>query len=556
MLYFISVWTLLLLGCCGGGLGLLNLFKIRPIDRVGDRAIVAVWLGMLTIAIVLLASALVIPLSPQFGGGLLMIFFTISMRSTRLEMFALSKSISKRQILIYLSAAIAIAALFAQPVKWDDSGLYHYSLIHWFAKFGTVPGLALLFPNFGFTSAWFAFSAPLNPEWLSDRTMATANGFILLLAILQLSIGIDRSIRQRAQLSDWFVTIYYGCVLSLTMGANLMPAILVSPSPDIPALLIVATTVWAIVDVETTASSAQFPQERQIVPLILAVGAISIKLVTLPLLLVTGLWFVFRAGFDSRIGQRIGILAVVSLLLVPFLLSSVTTSGCPLYPSSALCLDLPWTIVNDRATANSTHHWITWYGTPDPGIHPWLWAFQHWIVPGGNKFITGMSAISIGCAIYLLKTRSHRHGSIVAIAIAGVGIGFFLLTAPFNRFMLPYLFIVPAFALATYCRSHLAIDSIFVRRILSLTKFASIGLLSIAVIFAITRVQPNYSLLLLPPAIAQTATIERQVNDVIYFAPVSRLPRCWTNKLPCAYDLVRVRLRHPDLGIKAGFIRN
>jgi hypothetical protein len=110
--------------------------------------------------------------------------------------------------------------------------------------------------------------------------------------------------------------------------------------------------------------------------------------------------------------------------------------------------------------------------------------------------------------------------------------------------------------LATYCRSHLAIDSIFTRSTLFLTKFASIGLFSIAVIFAITRVQTNYSLLLLPPAIAQTATIERQVNDVTFFAPVSRLPRCWTNKLPCAYKLVGVRLRHPDRGIKAGFIRN
>lgn len=554
MLYFILVWTLLLIGCGGCGLGLLNLLKIRSIDRAGDRAIVAVWLGMLTIAIALLASALVVPLSPQFGGGMLMIFFLLSMRSTRLELFALSKSLSKRHIFIYLSAAIAIAALFARPVEWDDSGLYHYSLIHWFAKFGTVPGLALLFPNFGFTSAWFAFSAPLNPDWLSDRTMATANGFILLLAMLQLSICVDRLLRQQAQLSDWFVTIYYSCVLSLTMGANLMPAILVSPSPDIPALLIVAVTVWAIVAVETTAAT-KFSQERQIVPLILAVGAVSIKLVTLPLLLVAGIWFVVRAGVGAAIG-RIGILAVVSLLLVPFLLSSVTTSGCPLYPSSALCLDLPWTIVNDRATANSTHHWITWYGTPDPGIHPWLWAFQHWIVPGGNKFITAMSAISSGCAIYLLKTRLHRHSSTVAIAIAGVGIGFFLLTAPFNRFMLPYLFIVPALAVATYCRSHLTIDSIFARLPLSLTKFASLGLLSIALIFAITRIQTNYSLLWLPPAIAQTATIEHQVNDITYFAPARGLPRCWTNKLPCAYKLSRVRLRHPDRGIQAGFIRN
>jgi hypothetical protein len=564
MLYFISVWTLLLMGCCGCGLGLLNPLEISilrqdsPFSRLGDRIIIATWLGMLAIAITLLATALFLPLSPAIGGVIFSIFLLISLRSpaTRLEILALYQRISRTHILMYLGVAIALAAFFARSVDWDDTGLYHYSLIRWFTKFGTVPGLALLFPNFGFTSAWFALSASLNPDWSIDRTIGVANGFIFLLAVLQLMISGHRLLRRQARLIDAFVAVYYSCVLFLTISANLMPFILVSPSPDIPALLLVAVVAWAILAIETATRSPQFTPARQLIPLVIAVGAVSIKLTTLPLLLVTGLWFIFRAGFNGKIIQRIGIAAVVSLLLVPFLLSSIVTSGCPIYPSSALCLDLPWAVGADRSTANSTHHWITWYGTPPADIHPWLWAFKNWIATAGNKFIIVMSAISAGCGIYLLKTRSHRIGSVWLMAISGVGIGFFLLTAPFNRFMLPYLFIVPAFAFATYCRSPLATDSLLPKLPIHLPKITAIVLLAISAIFTTVRVQPNYSLLILPPPIKQFAMVKRQVNDVTYFFPVGGLKRCWTKELPCAYDPVQIRMRNPLKGITAGFIRN
>ncbi|PSB56209.1 LIC_10190 family membrane protein [Chamaesiphon polymorphus] len=577
MLYFISVWTLLLIGCCSCGFGLLNILEINiprshsPFSRLGDRAIVSTWLGMLAIAITLLATALFIPLSPLIGGVVFSIFLVISLRSrsTRLEIVELYRQISKPQILVYLGVAIALAAFFAQPVRWDDTGLYHYSLVRWFAQFGMVPGLALLFPNFGFTSAWFAFAAPLNPDWAIARTIAVTNGFIFLLAVLQLLISCQRLLRQQARFIDIFVAVYYSCILLLTIGTNLMLIILVSPSTDIPALLLVAIVTWAMLTIETAPGSDRLTPARQLVPLVIAVGAVSIKLTTLPLLLVTGLWFIFRAGFNRNIFQRMGIAAVVSLLLVPFLLSSIVTSGCPIYPSSAFCLNVPWAVGADRSTANATHHWVTWYGKPPAGIAPWLWAFKQWFATTtGNKITVLMSLISAGCAIYALKTRSCQR-YLGSIGIFVVGISFFLMTSPLNRFMLPYFLIVPALAVAIYYGSDVATESLMPplqasnsivilpqKLPIHLPKLVVILPLIVAAISTVHRVQTDYSLLILPPARDLNVTIERQVNDVTYFFPLGSSPRCWTNELPCAYHPTKVRLRDPDRGIKAGFIRS
>jgi hypothetical protein len=590
MLYLILVWTLLSIGCYSCGVGVLNLLKISTISRSDNvrtemrwqRAIIAIWLGVLAIAIMLLTIGLLMPLSPQIGGCLLVagVLVALRWRSSRLEILTLCKSISRVHLLIYLSVTIATAALFSGAVGWYDSGLYHYSSIRWLANFGTVPGLSLLFPNFGFTSAWFAFSAPLNPNWSIDRTGATANGFVFLLAVLQLLISIERccgrettpTIRQQAQLSDWFVVIAYSCVLLMTIQVSLMRAILISPSPDIPALLLVLITAWTILVVETDPRSDRFTPSRQIVPLLLAVGAVAIKLTALPLLVVTGLWFVVRAGWNRQIIGRIGIVVVVSLLLMPLLLSSIVTSGCPIYPSSTFCLDLPWAVGANQSVANDTHHWISWYGRPPAGINPWLWAFQLWLKTAGNKFIIAMIALFAGCSIYLLKTRSSsaaRIGSIWLIAIAAAGSGFFLLTSPLNRFMLPYLFLVPALALATYLHAHFATDAvaqpsrwrsgmrIVEKWPIDRARTATILLLSIATISVATQVQSNYVRLLLPSSLTRIATIKHQINDVTYFSPVGGKNKgCWTIELPCAYTPAQIRLRNPLQGIKAGFLRN
>ncbi|XQQ05451.1 MAG: LIC_10190 family membrane protein [Leptolyngbya sp. IPPAS B-1204] len=516
MLYSISVWTILLIGCYGIGLGLLNGLRAYPVARLGDRAVMAVWLGILALALALLTTGLFLPLSPWVGGGFFLGFLLLALRSksTRSEVATFYRQISTWQIVIYFGVAIAIAAFVSQPVIWEDTGLYHYSVIRWLAEFGTVPGIALLFANFGFTSAWFAFAAPLNPDVLAARASTVANGLIFLLAVLQFGLSLFRIWHKQSQLTDGWIVICYSCILPIILATDFMSIILISASPDIPALFLVIATAWTILLTETAANETQeYTKNNQTVSLFLAIGAFSIKLTALPLLFVTGLWFIFRYSlnpFNPRwLLHQIAIAALFGLLLVPFFLSGIITSGCPLYPSGAFCLDLPWSpdLETSESIAKSTHGWISWYGTPPEGVSPLAWALGHWFKEFGNKVMVALIVSTIAAAIYLLVGKNrHRVVSRWLIALAVTGIVFFLFTAPFNRFVLPYLFIVPALAISTYLQSSKASE--FLGHLKISVPFFATGLVTAAVLFSVLSVRKDYTRFIVPPPLMQIDAVK------------------------------------------------
>jgi hypothetical protein len=579
MLYSISVWTVLLIGCYVIGLGLLNGLRAYPTARLGDRAVIAVWLGILALAIALLTTGLLLPLSPLVGGIFFLGFLLLALRSKsiRSEVVTFYRQLSTWQIVVYFSVATVIAVFVSQSVIWEDTGLYHYSVIRWLADFGTVPGIALLFSNFGFTSAWFAFAAPLNPTILAARGSTIANGLIYLLAVLQFGLSLSRIWSKPVQLTDGLIVACYSCILPIILATDFMSIILISASPDIPSLFLVIITAWSILLVETTAASGEidvsqtnpnhiqivkqaYTKNNSVVPLFLAIGAVTIKLIALPLLFVTGLWFIFRYGlkpFNPRwLFRQIALVALFSLLLVPFFLSGIITSGCPLYPSGAFCLDLPWSpnLEAAESIAKSTHGWISWYGTPPEGVSPLRWALGHWFKEFGNKIMVFLIISTIAAAIYLLTRRNcYRVASSWLIALAIAGIGFFLFTAPFNRFVLPYLFLVPALAVATYLQS---VDiGKFLGRLKISAQLLATGLVVVAVLVSVLSIQKDYARFFVPPPLRQIDAVQKQVNDVRYFSPPGK-ELCWAIELPCAYTAKDVKLRDPAQGIKAGFVRD
>lgn len=578
MLYSISVWTVLLIGCYVIGLGLLNWLKAYPTARLGDRAVIAVWLGILSLALALLTTALLLPLSPLVGGIFFLGFLLLALRSksTRSEVVTFYRQLSTWQLVIYFSIATAIAAFVSQTVTWEDTGLYHYSVIRWLADFGTVPGIALLFANFGFTSAWFAFAAPLNPTILAARASTVANGLIYLLAVLQFGLSLFRIWQRQAQLTDSFIVVCYSCILPIILATDFMSIILISASPDIPSLFLVITTAWTILLTEAAARETytapnnqhhiQADQQNykfnnhQVVPLLLAVGAVTIKLIALPLLFITGLWFIFRYSLNpfnpQSLFRQIALAALFGLLLVPFFLSGIITSGCPLYPSGAFCLDLPWSpaLEDSESIAKSTHGWISWYGTPPEGISPLRWALGHWFQEFGNKVMVLLIISTIAAAIYLLAGRNrYRIASGWLIALAVTGIVFFLFTAPFNRFVLPYLFLVPALAIATYFQSSSVNLSGWLPKIPP--KLLAAGLGAAVALFSVVSIQKDYARFILPPPLMPIDAVQKQVNDVRYFSPPGE-ELCWATQLPCTYTAKGVKLRDATQGIKAGFVRD
>lgn len=555
MLYFIVVWLVLLVVCSIVGSGTLNGLRVDCFDRMGDRSIVALWLGLMMMSIALLVTSWFLPLSPLTGIALAAVFcgLSLSFEAVRSELVQLFTQLYPKHLPLGLMLFVGITVLMMQPVTWIDSGYYHAQAIQWFGKFGAVPGLALLFDHLGFTSSWFAFAAPLNADSLEGRVLATTNGFALLLALLHCGVSLSHVIRSQAKLSDWFIICFSIILLPIIVRLNhILAEIFVSPSPDIPVLFVTGTIAWSMIAIAE--SNQKFSPQNRMIPLILAGGAVTLKLVAIPLLFVTGLFYLFNPQLqlkDILFGS-----SVLIVLLSPTLIQGVIISGCPVYPSTLLCLDLPWTPDAEAVSkiAKTTHQWLPsdLPASSDLGTRITKgWAvFRRYV--GNPKIVVALIGASVVSLIGLLKVRKQVPGAEWIALLAVVGINFFSRTSPMMRFWITYLSLLPIFWLAIYCRSRF-----------SKLQFAKVPHAALVVpLFLTTILLLSYSHtpthLVLPPVRPTVSVSSVMVNQIAIRVP-NQSAHCWATSIPCVpKDRVptRIQLRDRDRGIAAGFVRN
>ncbi|HEY9815379.1 MAG TPA: hypothetical protein V6D20_06210 [Candidatus Obscuribacterales bacterium] len=579
MLYFLVMWVLLLLLCVPIGLGLAHRAGVHlslvpddahPANRLmcpfQPEAVLITWLGVLGIAIALFSMSLWLPLSPlvglAVGGGLAAIAFKQS--SVRHDLQTLRQAIGWKQGLGMGVLALLAAAAAVQPVTWIDTGLYHYGTLRWLADYGTVVGVALIHDRFGFASSWFALAAPFNPMVLDGRGTAIANGFLLWLLLLQGWAVLTRIVSSKATIPDWFGASSLGLLIALFFGSTLMMEIVVSPSPDIPIILlaILLASFLLISDEQNpmTADGLAF------IILGLGAAAVTVKLSGLPLLAIGGLFFVGRYYQKPR-SLLVG-LGLVAMILLPITLFGWLTSGCPLYPSSVMCLDLPWSLPQDAGeeARAQIHGWQLWFGSPPEGT-PWLpWVFREWISLGiTNKLLLGLGLLSTVATVLLLHRwwrspyRAVIRGPIWVSALGLLGSAFTLILSPLIRFGLGYLILIPAMAIAWL--GHAWIEPRWQRlprpelQLGGPWPWISVGL--VGAIVAVTTVH-GYPHLLLPPPLPPARVTTAQMQDISYVHPIDvGVDLCWDAPNPCALGPLEeeVRLRQPDRGLAGGFER-
>jgi hypothetical protein len=614
MFYFITIW--LFLGIASGaiGLGILKGLQVEHFLRKGDRSIVSLWLGLIAIGLTLLAVSFWVPLSPLVGWGLIVGMVLLSLWRTTVwtELVLEVKTCSAIVLLGLGIVAIAVALFTTQQVTWIDTGLYHYGLIRWLRQFGTVPGMVLLNGQFGFVSTWFAVAAPLNPALWEGKVSAVTNGFVLLLVICQLFVCFYQGVSKQRQLSDWFMVAFILLTLPFSLVTRLLSLVWISPSPDAPLIFLVGVTAWSWLvlsdpsllkrsqlepEIAASAPSSQARSRLELIPVILSAGAIATKLIALPVLPISLLFYVGLGQWSLKRGL-IGV-ATIIILLLPLLAGGIITSGCPLYPSTFLCLNLPWseTIANVQSVAEATHGWGTWFGTPPAGANPLVWRLEQWFHSiGASKLIVALLGVSTLSIAYLLttlrknntapdSTPSHSNHSSTSDSLsvdfraklgifcvgllAILGSLFAVLKAPILRFGISYFVLIPALTIAIVIHNHLRTRSMPLNRFFGeLTQrsvkqagtnyriLLSLALATVTSISVFLLRQDVRSRLLLPPVMPQTAIVQRTIHDVPYFEPQNSRGMCWSADLPCAAK------PHPDIyllkpakGIAAGFAR-
>lgn len=380
MLYLLGAWVLLLAVSVPTGAAIVRWTSADEVfDRLGDRLILCAWLGLLVLGSGLLAASLLFPLSPLVGAvfGLAAVAAALSWRPAREEIALLRARLDRRLIVAFLGLAAGVALLTAQPVVWFDTGLYHASAIRWLSEFGAVDGIALVHYRLGFASSWFALAAPFNPEGLRDHAVAVMGGFALLLLSLHALICLSRALKRTARLADWLLIA--GAAL-LIPGLALLQKVNVSPSPDLPVNilgLLVGWTIFTIADAPRGRSLAlRSSPGPAAVPLLLALGAMTVKPQAAALVAVAALFYLAAGGGRLRRLLWIGQLGV--LFTAPWLAYELVATGCPAYPLP-ICADVAWSVGSDAArnAAETAQSFSRWRVEPAPGsglgwVGPWL----------------------------------------------------------------------------------------------------------------------------------------------------------------------------------------
>jgi hypothetical protein len=489
----------------------------------------------------------------------------------------------------------AIAALGSTRLVWAfDTGLYHYQLVRWLSEYGTVRGLALLHFRFGFSSSWFALAAPFDFGPLQGRISGLFGSLAIFLAILHFVLALTSIFQRKADRTDWFLAGGYPLIFLVCFAWSFE----VSLSPDLPIWILTLLIGWLMLNgARPEVARVSEPEWNQhLLPLILAFGTASIKLSAAPVVVVAGLFFFFQSAGKLRTAFAVG--AVASLFMVPFFAANFASSGCPLFPSTLLCSNLPWSVPKSAVQlyASYTVNSGRWGTEQIPsGASAWNW------IPAWFSQTDKMLLLSLcgACLVGFLARKGWRKGQpflwVLILALAGVA--FLFINAPNPRFGAGYLALFPAlfaavagpdlesWARARFTRWLEPSPSVSLASIL----LAMCGLLALQIGWNDQRMVRKFEQsgnsaapsefhswrrLVLPPALprfpgdlmvsenrrfdlilSMQLTSERS-NGIEYWRPLGT-EQCWGVSLPCLPEPLEgdVGMRRPENGFRSGFAR-
>ena len=571
MLTLWLAWVLLVVPAfiLGNRVLLLTAPLLDRVNATNDWNFVAIWLGILAIANILLLIASAGSLTPIKLGFVLLAATSIGLvhnptRTRTREWMEQSFGWRGNATIGYVVVSLAVAFAAATPVYLFDTGLYHYPHIKWLATYGEVPGLSLLHDRFGLTTSWFTIPASLDHGIFAGRTSSLLNGFAFALLAFQIMFSIRRWLQGTDSSSDRFLVCAGAGAAAYALAVGLVN----SASPDLPGIFLPAIVVW----VSLRASDNRVPA----VALLLALLLVTIKISSLPVVAATGLFVIPRQSWKGLVKWG----AAATIVLLPILLASVITSGCLLFPVAATCMDFSWSPGADlvRNFADVVTDWARWAG-PKPAQVDFAAWWTQWGARKSNLALALLLALSIAAGLEMRRRILEDGRMAFAAVLAIFGLCYVILLAPDFRFAAGYLVLLPALFIAHQnkkARYWHRVD--FTARTATITLLLAIGSAFVLNIIkarhaSFERLPASYpsmlSTLISPPKFIwlrgdgeadsdpDPATYIEETDAAFpYYRPVEG-DRCWDIRLPCSNVRLspNVTLRKPEDGLVSGFVR-
>lgn len=422
-----AAWILSVLGYGG------FVYLFFPGEKnIEDNARPAV-VGMLGLSVIFIAGNLLnffIPLNEAISlviltGGLVLFFLNIKKTG-----FLTARS----QWIIFVLLAVYTGLFLFVKVWLYDTGLYHLQTVKWI-KAAPVPfGLANLHHRFGYNSAWYIIGAITEPpRFIVRDAFFIINPLITFLYGTSIFLTIRKILQKKFAFSDGFLLLTF---IPWLWHFGYQTA---SLSNNTPVFLMVCLIVYLVIYQLESGSSMVC-----LLIILLSLFAITVKL-SAGGFAVGGILFAL-IRMERKKKTLLTVIAMVSVIVLPWLVRSVMLSGAPLYPSKiGFMPGLKWSVPTaamekDAATIKRFARTGRDRGKSSEG---WKW-LGPWFKKNHSNLkaiaVPGVIGLALLVVFAVLRVGPGRWPLLVIpLAVSAGGIVFWFFTAPAVRFGYGYL---------------------------------------------------------------------------------------------------------------------
>ncbi len=353
----------------------------------------------------------------------------------------------------FLVAALVVVSIWwlvaatRAPTNYD-SGLYHLQAIWYAADFRTIPGLANLYPSYGFSNSLMPLTAITTNGPMGLDAYRVINGFFFVLLFVETILRLKSNRRNSVGTK----------ILVIGLGVFVAPMIwmsdywVTSPTFDTPVAILTFVSVAALADVLTSDRMRGADVVSALIPMAIAASMRQHYWFLFAFFALILLWIVLRR-------RTVGVKTVFwlsttasTVLFFVMLVRDFILSGWVLYPYKIFSFNVDW-VAPDPVTLIEAAK--LWSRSPTPAYQQmgdgWAWV-RPWL---GANLVSWVFLAILGCLILVLATffvtrkvwRPRALFVIVAPLILFLLIWFFL-GAPHVRYSWAPLLLIGAIPLA------------------------------------------------------------------------------------------------------------
>lgn len=357
---------------------------------------------------------------------------------------------------LYLCLILLTALFASRGLQHTDTGIYHAQMIHWYEDYGVVKGLGNLQQHFAYNSSSLAYAAVFSMKWLVGQSLHGTNGFLQAFLVVWAVRGLRGFWRRKNHLAD-------GCRFAILVYALVVSERIMSPATDFSSMYLVLWVICIWADLLTSDKNAESGQIHGYALLSVAAVFVATCKLSAGCLVILAL-YPFVKLLRRRQWKSIFIYIFCGVLvLAPWLIRNVLISGWLLYPFTALDLfHVDWKIPAEYVQHDSDQIKV-WgrclYDVARIDESPLSWFPVWWAEKRREEMmllignVIALAGLALGGVhtVFVRREKLPWDKMMLYVAILCSIAGWFL-TAPFIRYGLAFLLLLPCMVIGEWIR--------------------------------------------------------------------------------------------------------